>query len=70
MNHYCIYTRDMRTSPGVFGALQELDIHYEVHVNRTRFWLDPHSKSHMQLYIRYSHVLHDITHETNHGLGV
>jgi len=49
------------------GQLTHTD--FEMHFNRTRFWLNPHDRTHMRFYIRWSHVLHDISHENNHQLG-
>ena len=69
MKHYCVYTRDIR--PGFISALNELSpTDFEMHLNRTRFWLNENDITHMQFYIRWSHLLHDISHETDHGLGV
>jgi len=68
MTHYCIYTRDIvPTVMRELGQLTHTD--FEMHFNRTRFWLNPHDRTHMRFYIRWSHVLHDISHENNHQLG-
>ena len=70
MKHYCVYTVDIRP-----GMLKELSTvleprGFEMHLNRTRFWLNEELSTHMQFYIRWSHLLHDISHERDHGLGV
>ena len=69
MKHYCIYTRDIR--PVIMRELGQLNhTDFEMHMNRTRFWLNPQNPLHMQFYIRWSHLLHDIGHERDHQLGV
>jgi hypothetical protein len=69
MKHYCIYTVDIH--PGIMRELGQLShTDFEMHLNRTRFWLNEQDSTHMQFYIRWSHLLYDITHETDHGLGV
>ena len=66
--HYCIYTQDIVS--GLFPALQQLtDCHYEIHANRTRFHLDCEQAAHLQFYIKYSHLLVCIDHESDHVLG-
>jgi len=72
MKHYCVYTVDIR--PGMLreltDVLEECGHGFEMHLNRSRFWLDEENPQHMQFYIRWSHLLHDISHERDHGLGV
>jgi len=55
---YCIYTRDM-TSEHIQG-LRDLDIHLDIHANRTRFWLDSSHKEHYLYYLQYSDVLYRV----------
>jgi len=70
IEHYCIYTRDFDRAPGFVRALSDIGVLIEPHLNRTRFWLDPHNKSHRQFYLQYVDVLHCITGETDHAQGV
>ena len=62
MRHYCIYTTQLRGS--VLADLERYGVPFELHLNRTRFWLDVESvPAHALVYIKYSNVLHDISHE-------
>jgi hypothetical protein len=70
IEHYCIYTRDFDRARGFIRALSDIGVLIEPHANRTRFWLDPHNKSHRQFYLQYVDVLHRITDETDHTRGV
>lgn len=63
LKHYCIYTTQLTGSVladlRLYGAAS-----IEPHLNRTRFWLDVDSvPAHALVYIKYSNVLHDISHE-------
>ena len=69
MRHYCIYTSQLTGS--VLGDLRLYSAEQiETHLSRTRFWLDIDSTpAHSVFYLKYSHLLHDISHETDHALG-
>lgn len=69
MRHYCIYTSQLTGSVladlHLYGAAR-----IETHLGRTRFWLDiSTTPSHAVFFLKYSSLLHDITHETDHALG-
>ena len=71
MKQYCIYTRDFSTIPqGFFQLLENFDIDYSTHINRTRYWIDHDNPNHLYVYLRYSDWSKDITHEVDHALGV
>ena len=62
LRHYCIYTSQL--SGSVLKDLELHDVHFELHLNRTRFWLDVDSvPAHALVYIKYSNILYDISHE-------
>ena len=65
MRQFAIYTQDPQFRT-VLGQLQYHSIPYECHVVRTRFWI------HMDnpLYSYFALVCKDVTHETNHALGI
>ena len=68
MNHYCVYTRDIR--PGFISALNELSpTDFEMHLNRTRFWLDPSLAHHVEFYIKWSHIIHAVDPRENLATG-
>lgn len=70
IKHYCVYTRDLPSCKGLTTLIAHFDVDYEMHMNRTRFWLDLENPNHMYLYMRYSEHLHCIDHETDHALGI
>lgn len=67
MKHYCIYTVDL--SGTILAQLRSLDTPLDIHLNRTRFYLDSGQQNHREFWLRYSHIMRDISHETNHSLG-
>jgi len=67
MLHYCVYTRDIR--PGFIKALNEVT-HFEMHLNRTRFWLDPSLEHHVEFYLKWSHIIHSVHPNENLATGI
>ena len=68
LKQYCIYTRDI--VPKVMHELGQLtDTDFEMHLNRTRFWLDTQVPSHQRFYLRFGTLIHCVDHETDHATG-
>ena len=68
MKQYCVYTSD----PCFAAVLRFIHVHgltCEVHANRTRFWVNPHSRAHTVLQLCYSLNIHSVDHELDHTLG-
>jgi hypothetical protein len=56
------------------SVLQDLHLYraqgFAAHINRMRFWLDIDSNpAHALLFLKHSHCIHNIDHETDHTLG-
>jgi len=69
MKHYCIYTPQL-TGP-VIADMRSYGVDGDLHLARTRFWLDvEHNIAHAVFFLKYSRILHDISHEKDHQLGV
>lgn len=69
MRHYCIYTSQLTGSVLADLHLYSAD-RIETHLGRTRFWLDIDSNpAHAVFFLKYSSLIHDISHETDHALG-
>jgi hypothetical protein len=69
LRHYCIYTSQLSVA-----VLQDLQLYsaanIEHHLGRTRFWLDIEtSPAHALFILKYSTLIHNIDHETDHALG-
>lgn len=69
LRHYCIYTSQLTGS-----VLSDLHLYsaerIETHLGRTRFWLDIDSvPAHAVFFLKHSHCIHCIDHETDHALG-
>ena len=69
LKQYCIYTRDFAHCKGLFRDLRDSDIHYEPHINRTRFWLHTDNTLHQRFYLRYSHSMVCVDQERDHRVG-
>jgi len=69
MNHYCVLTRDLQGG-ALFRDLNSLQCEIEIHLNRTRFWLDPSLPDHTQFYLKWSHVIHDVHPRENLSSGL
>ena len=70
LQHYCIYTSQLTGT-----VLQDLHLYsaerIEPHLGRTRFWLDTGSvPAHAVLFLKYSTLIHNIDHETDHTTGI
>lgn len=68
MRHYCIYTDQLTSS-----VLADLHLYHaagiQIHLARVRFELDTCSvPAHAVFYLKHSHLIYDISHETNHLL--
>lgn len=69
LRHYCVYTRDSQFV-AVCNWLIQHDIARELHLNRTRFWIDDSSVLHSELVLRFASSVFTVEHETNHTLGI
>ena len=69
MNHYCVLTRDLQGG-ALFRDLNSLQCEIEIHLNRTRFWLDPSLAHHVEFYIKWSHIIHDVHPRENLATGI
>ena len=56
---YCVYTShpDFKT---VFAYVYDNGIDYEVHLNRTRFWIERRSKTHTEFLLRHYHRVSEV----------
>jgi hypothetical protein len=54
MLEYYILTLDPNMGQ-VFGFIELHDLQFEMHLNRTRFWIDPDSALYTEFCLRYSH---------------
>lgn len=52
MRHYSVYTMEPRAAE-VFTFIQAHDLHYELHLTRTRFWV-PEGRLVTELMLRFS----------------
>jgi hypothetical protein len=69
MNHYCVLTRDLQ-GVAFFRELNATQCEKEIHINRTRFWLDPSLPNHAQFYLKWSHVIHAVDPRENLSSGL
>ncbi len=53
MREYYILTLDPRVHE-VFTWIETNQLDYEVHLNRTRFWIDETTKTHTEFQLRFS----------------
>lgn len=58
MKEYCIYTADI--DPYVIRDLRSLYTQHEIHLNRTRFYLNDSLPEHVAFALKYSHILHRV----------
>ena len=68
MNHYCVYTKDIKGGE-FFRDLKHTGCEMDIHINRTRFWLDPSLAHHVEFYIKWSHIIHDVHPRENLATG-
>ena len=69
IKQYCVYTRDFVNTPLLFNRIQEHNVQFEAHINRTRFWLDTRKKQHRTFYLHYRDYMHCVDQETDHSSG-
>ena len=69
MNHYCVYSKDIYGG-AFFRDLNATQCEIEIHLNRTRFWLDPSLPHHTQFYLKWSHVIHTVDPRENLSSGL
>ncbi len=69
LRHYCVYTQDPHFA-SILNFIQIYSIEHELHLNRTRFWVDDSSPTWCLLLLKYSSSIHPIDSETDHTLGV
>ncbi len=58
MKHYCVYTRDPNFE-AVLDWLGANSLNYEVHLNRTRFWV-PENHVLTDFLLRFCHCCHEV----------
>lgn len=64
--HYAVYHSNPTLAGTVVQQLQDNSIPFEIHLQRTRFWLDTAHPLHSYIAL----VCKDVTDETDHALGV
>lgn len=65
--HWAVYSRDPEFSQ-VLEWIQSQDIVYELHINRTRFWI-PTGKLYLEFLLRFSHCCHRVDPQEDLALG-
>ena len=65
MKQFCAYTTDRASMLLAIKLIQDNAWAHEIHINRTRFWVDPQHKLYSFVALRFR----SIDHETDHGLG-
>jgi hypothetical protein len=60
MLHYYVLNQDPRSSE-VFEFLQHHQLEFEVHLNRTRFWIPPETSIATEFYLRFSNSCYLVT---------
>jgi hypothetical protein len=58
LEHYAILTENLTSE--CMRDMYTYDIEYEMHLARTRLWLDPSVKQHDLFYIKYSDILRSV----------
>ncbi len=67
MEHqYCAYTTDSESMRLAYKLIQENDLRFEAHLNRTRFWVTANTELNTYVALRFK----CIDSETDHSLGV
>jgi hypothetical protein len=54
----------------VLYFLHSNGLEYELHLNRTRFWINHNSRAHTLLMLRYGEHIHCVDHEQDYSLGI
>jgi len=68
MNHLGIRTQDIT---GQFlRELKHTGCDMDIHINRTRFWLDPSLPHHVEFYLKWSHIIHTVHPDENVQTGL
>ena len=65
-NQYCAYTVDSESMLLALRLIQEHNLKHELHLQRTRFWVDADSELNTFCALRFKCV----NHETDHSLGI
>ena len=67
MQHqYCAYTQDSESMRLAYKLIQEHNLKFEAHINRTRFWVDSATELNTLCALRFKCV----DDETDHLLGL
>ena len=66
MNQYCAYTQDTDSMRVALELIRTHNLKFEVHLNRTRFWVDTNSELNTYCALCFKCV----NNETNHALGI
>lgn len=69
IRHYCVYTQDPKFAT-VLRFIKSYNIKHELHLNRTRFWIDDSSPTWCLLLLQFYAHIHSIDSESDHTLGV
>jgi hypothetical protein len=67
LNHYGILSGDITVD--FLKDLRKFNIQYEMHLARTRLWLDPQNTRHNLFYIKYSSLLRPVVTENYAGIA-
>lgn len=70
MKQYCVYTADYAAFAAVLRFIHAHSLKHQLHLNRTRFWINPNSRAHTVLMLRYSLHIHCVDHEQDYSLGI
>ena len=65
-NQYCAYTQDPESVRLALDLIKSHSLQYEIHIQRTRFWVDVDTELDTYCALRFKCV----NHETNHSLGI
>jgi len=68
MAHYGTYTHDITAQ--FLKDLRATGCDIDMHLNRTRFWLDPSLEHHVEFYLKYSHIMHAVHPDEDLASGV
>lgn len=68
IRHYAVYSTDPQFAR-VLNFLNTYSVQCEVHINRTRFWIDDSRPEWCILLLKFYNSIHDVSEEENHALG-
>ena len=65
-NQYCAYTADTVSMRLALDLIKAHSLQHEIHIQRTRFWVDVDTELDTYCALRFKCV----NHETDHSLGI